>query len=329
MKQFVDAFLEMLITERGASKNTVYNYRLDLTSFFCFIGKCPAEKAMTLNDPMIITENSIREYIKYLYDRKLKETTQSRKISAIREFCRFLYSEKIRKDDPSLNIESPKTAKSLPKYLTEDEINDLIAHIDDVMPDGKSLMVRLMFEILYASGLRVSEMLSLKTDSIDCDKGILNVIGGKGNKNRIVPINETICELFNLYKDIRDGFVTQIRDNNWLFPSKGKSGHVTRDGFFKIMKKIAAAASIPEKRVSPHVLRHSFASHLLKNDADLRSIQVMLGHSDIKTTQIYTHLLDESLSSLVKKAHPMADVHLDAFDGNVSRPRKNNGNKND
>ncbi len=314
MKQFIDAFLEMLLTERGASKNTVYNYRLDLTAFFCFVGKCPAEKAMALNDPLLITEDGIRAYIKYLYNRKLKETTQARKISAIREFCRFLYSEKIRPDDPSLNIESPKSAKALPKYLTEEEINCLIDHIDDVMPDGKSLMVRLMFEILYASGLRVSEMLSLKIDSVDCGKGIINVIGGKGNKNRIVPINETTCELFNRYKNIRDGFVTQIRDNNWLFPSKGKSGHVTRDGFFKIMKKIAAAASIPEKRVSPHVLRHSFASHLLKNDADLRSIQVMLGHSDIKTTQIYTHLLDESLSSLVKKAHPMATVHLNDFD---------------
>ncbi|OPZ78316.1 MAG: Tyrosine recombinase XerD [Alphaproteobacteria bacterium ADurb.Bin438] len=314
MKEFLSSFLHMLRSERNASSNTLYNYELDLISFFKFITKInEKEKILVLNDVSIITEDGIKDYLNHLYNKKLKETSQARKLSSIKEFCRFLYSEKIRKDDPSLNIEAPKLPKSLPKYLTEHEISLILKNIDIVLPFDKALMIRLMIEILYSSGLRISELVSLKTNNIDKDKKLIVIENGKGGKFRVVPFNNAVLEIFNEYIKIRDIFVTSIRDNNWLFPSKSKIGHITRDGFFKILKKIASKAGISTKRVSPHVLRHSFASHLLKHHADLRSIQIMLGHSDIRTTEKYTHIMDEALIKVMKKSHPLNNASLKKF----------------
>jgi integrase/recombinase XerD len=297
MSRLIDSFIEMMVSERGATRNTIDAYVRDLQGLQAFV----KSKGRTLQKAKV---DDLRSYIKTLFDAGYAAKTQARKASAFREFYRFLYTEGIRSDNPADALESPKIGKSLPKYLTESEVKSILKQsASDKTPHGRRAAA--LLETLYATGLRVSELVSLPfavavraTDSL--------IVMGKGQKERLVPLNKKALHAIRDYIDVRDEFLKKGRTSKWLFPSSSKSGHLTRDGFYKIIKQVACDAGVSPSKVSPHVVRHSFASHLLAHDADLRSIQKMLGHSDIATTEIYTHVQSEKLKKMVKSAHPLA-----------------------
>lgn len=289
----IDAFIEMMTAERGSSNNTTISYKRDLTDLLNFLTTQGIElkKAKPAD---------LENYLQNISKSFLSAKTQSRRLCAIREFYRFLYSEDLIKKNPTDYLQSPKTIKSLPKYLTESEISTLID-----TASKQNTRIHLLLEMLYASGMRVSELVSLPLNSVTQDEKTITITG-KGNKERIVPLNTQTIHLLNKWMIRRESHLRKGRPSKWLFPSVSKSGHLTRDGFFKQLKKIALAANIAPERVSPHVFRHSFASHLIAHDADLRSVQKMLGHADIATTEIYTHILEDRLKKTVEKSHPLS-----------------------
>ena len=293
----VDAFLEMMQAERGASQNTIVAYRRDLDDFLNYLEKTD-QKLLTLDGA------HLRGYLTYLRSQYMSVRTQSRHLSAIREFYRFLYSEGWIQENPCDYIESPKLTKSLPRYLTEKEVLDLIqvAHSENVR-------LYTLLELVYASGLRVSELVGLPFTAFNPDEKHLFIIG-KGSKERVVPLNDHATEaLKNWISLFRERKLK--RPSKWLFPSPlSKSGHLTRGAFFKELKKLALEIGLNPEKVFPHVFRHSFASHLVAHEADLRSVQKMLGHSDIATTEIYTHILPDRLKKIVEKSHPLAYNNL-------------------
>lgn len=286
----IDLFLEMLAAEKGRSNNTIASYRSDLE-----------EAASALGDISVAAADGLQDYFTNLYRNGIMSSSIARKASALRQFYKFLTLEKIISKNPITGIELPKRKKALPKYLDAETIEALISSSDDVK---HSKRLRAMIEILYASGLRVSELVGLPMTAILKDRLLVH---GKGSKERIVPIHQTALDAIGEYMQVRPAFFAAGKKASpFLFPGSGKSGHLTRDGFFKILKKCAVLAGVSPASVSPHVLRHSFASHLLAGGANLRSIQTMLGHEDISTTQIYTHVLPEKLKSAVLKSHPLA-----------------------
>jgi len=303
--RWVESYLDMLSVEQGAAENTIQSYRRDLERFATF---CTGRKKR----PEDADTGVIRSYMRDLSSRGMASSTAARQLSSIRQFFRFLYDEGIRTDNPVLVVDSPKTARSLPKYLSEEEVDQMLtATLGFEGPEGARLVA--LLEILYASGLRVSELVSLPLSALSGD-GRLLIVRGKGGKERMVPLSEPAMEALESYRNVRDYFLTKGKNvtanpqaANYLFPSRGKEGHLTRARFGQLMKDVAIAAGIDVRRVSPHVLRHSFASHMLAHGADLRALQQMLGHSDISTTQIYTHVLDERLKALVESAHPLAN----------------------
>ena len=288
----IEMFLEMMAAERGASENTVFAYRRDLEEFSLFLYR--RGRRIEGSD----TEN-IREYLSQLRHTKKSVSTQSRRMSVLRQFYSFLLAESFRIDDPTQRIDGPQLGKSLPKYLSEEEVERLI--VAARTSEGvKALRATALLELLYATGLRVSELVSLRTSNISRD-GQMVTIRGKGGKERMVPLSDPARKAVSAYCDAkaaeklkgksREKFA--VTASPFLFPSRAKNGHLTRNGFSKILKNLARMAALDPSRVSPHVLRHSFASHLLAHGADLRSLQQMLGHADISTTQIYTHVLDQ------------------------------------
>ena len=278
---YIEIFLEALSAEKGRSKKTLEAYASDLNHAQNEIG-----------DLLNATNQDIQNYLSKLPD---KPSSIARKASALRTFYKFLMLEKIVKTNPTSALELPKRGHTLPKYLSPDEIELLISSAGDIKT---SVRLRCMIELLYASGLRVSELCELP---ISANLGDKLLIHGKGAKERLVPMHEGAQYALHKWLEMRG-------DNNskYIFPTNSESGHITRDGFFKILKKCAVLAGIDPNRVSPHVLRHSFASHLLAGGANLRVIQTMLGHEDISTTQIYTHVLPEKLRATVENAHPLA-----------------------
>lgn len=295
----VEMFLEMLAAERGAADNTLDGYRRDLADFAAFAdkqGHAPGDADADL----------IRAYLKYLTGRGMAPRTQARRLSALRQFFRFLFAERIRADDPTTVIDAPKAGRALPKYLSESEVDILLAcAANHAGHEGKRLVA--LMEILYATGLRVSELVGLPLRAMTRD-GLMLVVRGKGGKERMVPLSEPAQDAIAAYLDVRARFLPKGEKNSaFLFPSRAKQGFLTRARFAQILKELAVEAGLDPGRVSPHVLRHSFASHLLAHGADLRALQQMLGHADISTTQIYTHVLDERLKRLVQTAHPLAD----------------------
>lgn len=296
---FVDSFLAMMSAERGAAQNTLEAYQRDVEKFLDF---CKEDELKN------ICQDDIADYIQFLGKRALSPKTVARKLSAIREFFKFLYTEKEIKDNPAADILTPKQEKPLPKFLTEEEINRLIeASINSENIRHKRLAV--MVELMYACGLRVSELVSLPENCINFDRRQI-LIRGKGSKERIVPVAPKAIHAVLNYLTYREDFITPGRRSVWLFPSKSSgSGHLTRDAFFKNIKELAVKAGIAPSRVTPHVLRHSFATHLLNHDVDLRSVQKLLGHESINTTEIYTHILSDKLIKTVKKLHPLAQRH--------------------
>lgn len=292
-----DTFKEMLTAERNAAANTIDAYRIDLKNVEQFLaGACDLADA---------SGDQLRAYL--ARQGELKPATQARRLSALRQFFRFLVVEGLRTDDPTVALDAPKRGRPLPKVLSEAEV---AAMIDGVGQQDKAAALRLnaLLELLYASGLRVSELVGLPLAAAMRDQPFL-IVRGKGSKERLVPLNPAAKAAIAAYLLVRPRFLPRsVKASQWLFPSSSGSGHLTRQRLGQLLKEAAAAAGIPPERVSPHVLRHAFATHLLDNGADLRALQKMLGHADIATTQIYTHVATGRLTDLVKRAHPLAQL---------------------
>jgi len=297
-------FLDKLAAE-GAAQNTLGSYGHDLRHFSTFTN---ARNRAAEDAPQAM----IRQYLKSLSEAGLSAGTSARRLSTLRQFFRFLYAERVRSDDPTTALDSPRQGRRIPKFLSEAEVEALLMAAK-VRSGREGLRLMALLEILYATGLRVSELVGLPMSGLSRD-GLMLVVRGKGGKERMVPLSEPARDAVQDYLAVRETFIPKkgaapgVR--NQLFPSRSKEGHLTRARFSQMLKDLAPEAGLASNRVSPHVLRHSFASHLLANGADLRSLQQMLGHADIATTQIYTHVLDERLKSLVGQAHPLAHVPI-------------------
>ena len=300
----VETFLDKLAAE-GAAKNTTESYGRDLRHFSAF---AQARRRA----PEDATQTIIRQYLKSLSEAGMAPSTSARRLSALRQFFRFLYAERVRGDDPTAALDSPRQGSRIPKFLSEAEVDCLLAAAKTRL-GRNGLRLGALLEILYATGLRVSELVGLPLSALSRD-GVMLVVRGKGDKERMVPLSEPAKDAVDAYLAVRETFIPKGRMSasarNRLFPSRSRDGHLTRARLAQLLKDLAIEAGLPPNRVSPHVLRHSFASHLLAHGADLRSLQQMLGHADIATTQIYTHVLDERLKALVNEAHPLAQIPL-------------------
>lgn len=296
MRELIDEFIDMKAVEAGAALNTLKAYRNDLEQY--------AKGILPLLVQNVKRED-IEDYLKQLKDEGCLPKTLSRKISALREFYKFLQSEQIIADNPANRLRTPKIGKSLPLFLTSQEINKMCNVLKAKNKDKFTIMrMSVMTKLMYSSGLRVSELVSLPENAINYDQ-LQILIYGKGSKERIVPITKEVKGEIFRYLELRSKFLGN-RKSKWMFPSmRSLSGHMTRDGFFKNLKKMAVEAGIAQEKVHPHVLRHSFATKLVNKNADLRSIQKMLGHENIVTTEIYTHITTEKLVNEVKKNHPL------------------------
>lgn len=287
----IETFLEMMLAERGAATNTVTAYERDLTD----VGQFVARRGVALAEAG--TED-LRGYLTALKRRGGGASTAARRLSCLRQFYRFLYAEGLRKDDPTAAIEAPRSRAPIPRVLSEVEVDALLeAAREGAGADG--LRCQALIELLYATGLRVSELIALPASAAADDRAYL-VVRGKGNKERLVPIGEAARAAVTAWRAVLEP------ESPWLFPSRALAGHITRQTVGNVLKDLARVAGIDQERVSPHVLRHAFASHLLAHGADLRSVQKLLGHADISTTQIYTHVLEERLKQAVAEHHPLA-----------------------
>ena len=301
----IPLFLDMLAAERGARANTLSAYNTDLQDFSSFLGASATTIAGAGSD-------DIRGYLSDLSKRGFQSSSVARKLSAIRQLYRFLYAEGMRADDPSAILEGPKRGRTLPKVLSVGDVDRLIvtARAATEKPDlsdaetQRASRLYCLLELLYATGLRVSELVALPASAARRDQRML-MVRGKGGKERMVPLNEAARQAMSGYQALLKD--TPAQDSKWLFPSFGEDGHLSRQHFARELKTLAASCGLRPDAVSPHVLRHAFASHLLQNGADLRVVQTLLGHSDISTTQIYTHILEERLKNLVRDLHPLTD----------------------
>jgi integrase/recombinase XerD len=303
-------FLDMLAAEQGAGQNTLDAYRRDLADFSEFLaargeGFAGAET------------QALRDYLADLDGRGFKTSTVARRLSAIRHLFRFLLNERVRGDDPAAILSGPKRGRGLPKVLSIADVDRLLARAkasSEVLAASPLQRLRAMrlyclLEVLYATGLRVSELVALPLSASHSDARMI-MVRGKGNKERLVPLNETSRRAMADYLAAMEALGRSRKgaaESKWLFPSFGQSGHLTRQHFARDLKELTASAGLAPRLVSPHVLRHAFASHLLHNGADLRIVQTLLGHTDISTTQIYTHVVEERLKSLVRDLHPLAE----------------------
>ncbi|MEI3853185.1 MULTISPECIES: site-specific tyrosine recombinase XerD [Ensifer] len=303
----VEAFLEMMSAERGAAVNTLQSYERDLED--------ASSHLRTLGTGLTAaTPDDLRTYLAHLSGQGFKPSSQARRLSALRQFYKFLYAEGMRGDDPTGILDAPKKGRSLPKTLSVEDVSRLIGQAETEAASGgpdhlAKLRMHALIELLYATGMRVSELVSLPA-SVLAQNGRFLVIRGKGNKDRLVPLSQAAIRAMRAYGEAlaeeMDKEEAGSRESPWLFPSSGKQGFLPRQVFARDLKSLAARAGIRVATISPHVLRHAFASHLLANGADLRAVQELLGHSDISTTQIYTHVLEERLHNLVQNHHPLA-----------------------
>ena len=301
----IETFLEMMSAERGVSANTLLSYNRDLVDFEKFITNKKKQLVKVIPD-------DITSYLSSLTKRGFEKTSQARRLSALRQFFQFLVSEGIRKDDPTRLIRMPKKNRTLPKVLTESEVDQLIETARCNVIESKSSPKKLraqrlytLLEVVYATGLRVSELVSLPANAASSDAAMLSIIG-KGGKERLVPLSEKAQAAMRDYIDLSQASSKSVK-SKWLFPSRGKSGYFTRQAFARDLKALATRLDICSDRISPHVLRHAFASHLLQNGANLRVVQQFLGHTDVSSTQIYTHVLEERLRKMVEEHHPLAE----------------------
>ncbi|MDX1975288.1 MAG: site-specific tyrosine recombinase XerD [Rickettsiales bacterium] len=302
--RLIEQFLEMMAAERASSVNTLSAYQRDLTDFLGFLAK-RSEALLSVERPQL------EQFLSLLAGQGLSPQTAARKLSALRQLFAFLYSEKLRNDNPTATLETPKRAKRLPKTLTMEDIKALIhAAYEDDTPTA--IRMQAMLELMYGAGLRVSELVSLKLSALQVKEGEHQVqvdfllIQGKGNKERLTPINQRAREALSRYLAVRHIFIKGEKASPYLFPYHRAQGYVTRQQFGVMLKELALEVGIDPEKISPHALRHSFASHLLEGGADLRVIQELLGHADISTTQIYTHVVGERLKKLVRDNHPLS-----------------------
>lgn len=302
-RQRLNAYLDMLAAERGAARNTLDAYERDVEDYLGFLANKPVADA---------TADDIRGWLADLSARGLKASSAARRLSAVRQFHRFLYTEGLAGTDPSAAISGPRQGRPLPKVASVGDVDRLLETARAACSrEGltkaarlKALRMRCLVEMLYATGLRVSELIALPRSAATTRERFL-IVRGKGDKERLVPLNEAARQAAREWLEA----LTEAgeTDGRWLFPSDGESGHLTRQVFARDLKVLGGAAGFSAAALSPHVLRHAFASHLLQNGADLRVVQELLGHADIATTQIYTHVLDERLKSMVRDLHPLAD----------------------
>jgi len=293
MKELIDTFLNYLSVERGLAKNTIISYREDLNTYLNFMEKSDIEALSK------ISKNNITNFMYAQKERGIAVNSIARRLAAIRMFHRFLTRERIVKDDPSTLIDSPKLWKRIPETLTLNEVEALIAQPDT--RDAQGLRDRAILETLYATGMRVSEAVNLKKDNVNLDIGFLRCVG-KGDKERVIPLGKKAITSINRYLETARPKFLKNKESEFLFISRfGKK--ISRQSFWKILKKYAKLARI-KKPIKPHILRHSFATHLLEHGADLRSVQEMLGHSNISTTQIYTHINKDRLKNIHRQFHP-------------------------
>ena len=311
-QDLIRRFLDMLASERGASANTLSAYRSDLEDAGSVLAKAGIDLAAADTE-------ALRDFLQKLQKRQVSAATTARKTSALRQFFRFLYGEGLRADDPAGRLKSPRQGRPLPKVLSIDDVTRLLdqasrdteREMSDVSLPARQRAARMLalLELIYATGLRVSELIALP-DSLWRARERLIVVKGKGGKERLVPLTEkamAALKVWRLLRDQRPDGTVVSAGGPWLFPSDSESGHLTRQAFARDLKELALRSGLSPQAVSPHVLRHAFASHLLQNGADLRIVQQLLGHADIATTQIYTHVLDERLKSMVRDLHPLGD----------------------
>jgi integrase/recombinase XerD len=310
-EKLINLFLDMLAAEQGAGVNTLDAYRRDLTDLSDFLGRKGQGFAAAETDVL-------RDYLADLDIRGFKSSSVARRLSAMRHLFRFLLNERIRSDDPAAILSGPKRGRGLPKVLSISDVDRMLTRAkelteaENASPQQRLRAMRLycLLEVLYATGLRVSELVALPLSAARRDARMI-MVRGKGNKERLVPLNDASRRAMADYLAAMEALKPEKKKaaapSKWLFPSFGESGHLTRQHFARDLKELAAASGLAPRLVSPHVLRHAFASHLLHNGADLRIVQTLLGHTDISTTQIYTHVVEERLKSLVRDLHPLAE----------------------
>ena len=303
----VAAFLEMLAAERGVAENTLEAYTRDLADAVGFF-KSRGLKLET------VSTAEISDYLRQLSTDGLSPASRARRLSALRQLFRFLLNENIISDDPTRGLVAPKQRRPLPKVLSVDEVDRLLAtartrcETTSMAENFAARRLLCLLEMLYATGMRVSEIVALPRKALDGDARVLN-IRGKGGRERLVPLNRSAREALNGYLATfhdKAGNSSSRASSHWLFPAKSAAGHLTRQKLGQDLKELAIEAGLDPERVSPHVLRHAFASHLLDRGADLRAVQQLLGHADISTTEVYTHVLQERLKRLVNEHHPLA-----------------------
>ncbi|QJR20456.1 site-specific tyrosine recombinase XerD [Pelagibacterium halotolerans] len=284
----------MMSAERGAAANTIQAYQRDLLDYAGFL----ANRHKAISEA---GREDVALYLAHLSEQGLAASSSARRLSAVRQLHRFLVSEGSKADDPTRIVSAPKAGRGLPKVLSVEEVDRLLKCAEDEAAGGEDGAVRLyvLLELLYATGLRVSELVALERKAVRREADHLT-IAGKGGKERLVPLNDRA-------KDALVGWIESTGKEKFVFPAKGAEGHLARQVFARDLKGLAGRAGLPVAKVSPHVLRHAFASHLLQNGADLRVVQMLLGHADISTTQIYTHVLDAHLRKLLEDHHPLSD----------------------
>jgi integrase/recombinase XerD len=309
--KLINLFLDMLAAEQGAGENTLQAYRRDLEDLSEFL--IPSRQSFGS-----VQTDKLRDYLSDLDSRGFKSSSVARRLSAMRHLFRFLLNERIRSDDPAAILSGPKRGRGLPKVLSIADVDRMLTRAKELSqaaeasPSRRLRAMRLycLLEVLYATGLRVSELVSLPRSAARNDARMI-VVRGKGSKERLVPLNDASRQAMSDYLTATEapaaGKKKSAAVSKWLFPSFGESGHLTRQHFARDLKELASASGLSPRLVSPHVLRHAFASHLLHNGADLRIVQTLLGHTDISTTQIYTHVVEERLKSLVRDLHPLAE----------------------
>ncbi len=293
----LEAFLEMLAAERGAARLTLAAYRNDLIDLSGFL----AARGIALDTA---EAEALHDYLTAAETRRLAPRSLARRLSAIRQFYRFLLTDSLRADDPTSGLDTPRLGRPLPKLMSEAEVARLIATAE-AWPGEEGVRLRCVLELLYATGLRISELVTLPLAAAQRDPRFM-LVRGKGGKERVVPLSPPSRQALADYLLCRKQFLPEGAASRFLFPSRGRDGYLTRQRCGQLLKELALGANLDPARLSPHVLRHAFASHLLDHGADLRSVQQMLGHADIATTQIYTHVQSDRLRRLVEAAHPLA-----------------------
>jgi len=304
----LDAFLDMLAAERDAARNTQDAYRRDLADYVAYL-------AANARDPGVATSEDVRGYLASLEPRGMSAATVARRLSAIRQFHKFLYVDRHRDDDPMASLDGPRMRRSAPGVFSTAEIDRLLAVASEGLDDeSRPMRERLraarlyaLLETLYATGLRVSELVSLPKSAAHSRDSFI-AIRGKGGRERLTPLTDRARRALLAYRKLLEAADPARANSSFLFPADSDSGHLTRQAFARDLKALASAAGLPAADMHPHALRHAFASHLLQNGADLRVVQELLGHADISTTQIYTHVLDERMRAMVRDLHPLSDA---------------------